>query len=383
MRRFLYSILLLLLPVSIWGQDVTLLGRVRDAETGEPLPYASIYVGKGRGSLTNTDGEFYLSVSAQDILTFSYIGYEKLRMKASEVPKEVRLKPFEQVLQEVVVMPVSELDIVRQVIRNLKKDFSTHKKDRLGYFMRTLLKNKDDSYLMESIMSWSSAVNLRDDELYSGMYGKNAEGDESNIHLKFTNITRVAEIGPSAFVTAYWRQSIRPFNSVSMTKKYYNVEVQTLFGSEGVKLYRITFRKKGNLSEKQEQRRILTGTAFVDAKTMRLLNYEGEVENAFQSVNFRRLPTTIKFHLNYDYNRGYAAVNNIVVQGGNDEMKYRLLLFDIQDDSLALSRGYVGENARIYAEYDSTLWNKYNIVKRTSEEEIIAFGKRQSEGFEE
>jgi hypothetical protein len=102
------------------------------------------------------------------------------------------------------------------------------------------------------------------------------------------------------------------------------------------------------------------------------------VGNAYQWVNYQRLPSTIKFHINYDCTRGYAAVSNLAFEGGNKKMTYRTLLFNIQDDGLfATSSGYSGGNI-LYsvdeAGYDSTLWERYNIVKRTREEERIAFG---------
>ena len=117
----------------------------------------------------------------------------------------------------------------------------------------------------------------------------------------------------------------------------------------------------------------------MDAETLRLLRFEGEVENAYQSVNLNRLPTTIRFHVCYNYSRGFASVSDIAVQGGNEEMSYKSLLFGIQADSLvAAGGGFVGDNF-IYAlgnaGRDSTLWERYNIVVRTKEEERIAFGE--------
>ena len=116
MLRTKFLFLFLLLSVSIWAQELTIQGRVIDAETGELLPYASIYVGEGRGTLTNIEGEYRLSVSEQDFLTISYVGYEKRKIKASEVAKVVKLKPFKRQLREVVVKPIDEMDILKQVI---------------------------------------------------------------------------------------------------------------------------------------------------------------------------------------------------------------------------------------------------------------------------
>ena len=300
-------------------------------------------------------------------------------MQAWEVPSRVRLKPYEQALREVEVRPVDKLGVLAAVIKNLKRDFSRHKKDRQAYFMRALLKNDKDSYLIESLMGWRSAVNLRDDETFSGIFGMNAEGEKSSIKLRLTNIHHMAEIGPSAFMSSYWEKAVKPLYSLSMARKYYAVELETRSSEMGEKLFRITFRLKNKVAKKLGNRRCLTGMALVDAETLRLLRFEGEVENAYQSVNLNRLPTTIRFHVCYNYSRGFASVSNIAVQGGNEEMSYKSLLFGIQADSLvAAGGGFVGDNF-IYAlgnaGRDSTLWERYNIVVRTKEEERIAFGE--------
>ena len=389
MHRTLFFFLLLLLAISATAQELMLQGRVVDDETGEPLPYASIYVDAGRGTLTNTDGDFHLSVSSQDVLQVSYVGYEKLRIKAGEVTRVVRLKPFKQQLREVVVVPVDEWAIVKQVINNLKKDFSKHKNERQGYFMRTLMKNRKDSYLVESFMAAGSAVNLREEETFSGIYGKNAAGDSSRMGLGFTNIQHITEIAPRTSSCLYWREAIKPLQSVATAKKYYDVEVETLSGSEEEKLYRIHFRwkkrKKGQNETSDElsmvpgNRRYLTGTAFVDAKTLKLLRFEGEVGNAYLTYNyFIRQANAIKFQIGYDYSHGFAAVNNLAIEGGNDLMQYKVLMFGIGADSLvAAGGGYTDNNileAVKNAGYNAALWDKYDIVKRTKEEESVAFG---------
>ena len=386
MRSALFSLLFVLLSASAWAQQVTLRGRVVDAETGETLPYVAIFAAAGRGTLTNTDGEFRLSVSPEDVLTISYVGYEKQKLKASEVPMEVRLKPFERMLGEVVVKPVDEKDILKQVIRNLKKDYSSHKADRQGYFVRTLMRNRADSYLIESFMGANSAVNLREEETFSGIYGKNAAGDSSRMGLGFTNIQHLTEVAPRTSASWYWREAIKPLSSVAMARKYYDIEVETLFGSEGEKLYRINFQWNKKHENTLGGRRYLTGTAFVDAETHRLLRFEGKVGNAYYTYNlFWRQANAIKFQIGYDYTHGFAAVNNLAIEGGNDWMQYRILMFGIQADSLvAAGGGFVDNNiveAVKNAGYDSTLWDKYDIVKRTREEERIAFGNLSTDSL--
>ena len=379
--RIIITLFFVLLPVLAQSQTLALHGRVVDAETGAPLPYAAIYLEKGRGAMTNADGDFSLSVLQGDVLTFSFIGFERQIFVAAEVPKVVKLMPFEQALDEVTVHPVNELDIVRQVIKNLKTDFSRNKRARQSYFLRALLKNDEDSYLIESILSARSSVNLREEELLSARRGQNQEGDDSRMNLQFTNLQRVIEIGPSAFANSYWLKAIKPLHSLSTTKKYYKVDVEKLSGSNGERLYRLTFSMNDKhrpqwQEESLADRRQIVGTAYVDAEKLRLLRFDGMVENAYQRVDFIRMPTDIRFRLTYNYSHGYASVSNLSFEGGNDRMRYRGILFDIPNDSLlTVQPKAVGSNILSAADdagFDSTLWSRLDIVKRTAEEERVA-----------
>ena len=61
----------------ITQQQVTVRGKVIEAETGEPLPGVSVLVDKSpRGVITDLDGTFEIKVSPSDKLVFSFIGME-------------------------------------------------------------------------------------------------------------------------------------------------------------------------------------------------------------------------------------------------------------------------------------------------------------------
>lgn len=67
---FLFA-LLPLLPAQ------TLTGRITDAETGDPLPFASIYVPATKsGSASNGDGFFQVNLGGGNQVVFSYLGYQ-------------------------------------------------------------------------------------------------------------------------------------------------------------------------------------------------------------------------------------------------------------------------------------------------------------------
>ncbi|HNO04244.1 MAG TPA: carboxypeptidase-like regulatory domain-containing protein [Flavobacteriales bacterium] len=86
----------MLLPLVGIGQ-ATLQGRVMDARTQEPLPYASVVTSKnGQGVITNEEGIFRITaVAEEDTLVFSYLGYRSVSMSAMQVRslRDVRLQP--------------------------------------------------------------------------------------------------------------------------------------------------------------------------------------------------------------------------------------------------------------------------------------------------
>lgn len=381
MKHFL---LFLFLPILCLAQE-QVGGRVLDAETGETLPYAIVYVESEKKALTNQNGEFIVTASPNDVLTFSYVGYEKLRIQASKMKPVVRLKPMSNELREVVVRPVDVMDILKELIKNLKRDYQKHMFDERGYFMRGMLSGLGDTYLIESFVKASSAVNIRDVAVISGRMGLNEEGNSSSMQLQFTNVQRIAGVAPAIYTNSYWEKAIKPLIKLKDTKKYYDSTIETLVGSEGERLYKIIFQwKEKERSEWRAQylaeRRHITGTAFVDAATLQLLRFDGKVENAFQWTERTRRPSDIRFQLTYDNSQGYAAVSNIAVRGGNEDMNYSILMFSLQDDDAFFrdNEGYSDRNVLSSLEsagYDATLWEKFDIVKRTEEEEQAALAK--------
>ena len=111
MKKKLFTLIMMLISFSIQiiAQMRDYTAMVVDAETGEALHYASIYIAENRGTITNQDGKFLISASPEEILQIKFVGYENLRIKASEMRDVIRLKPATHTMQEVSVFPVMEL----------------------------------------------------------------------------------------------------------------------------------------------------------------------------------------------------------------------------------------------------------------------------------
>lgn len=100
----------LLLTLSGYAQQRTLTGKVTDATDGSALPGVSVLLkGTNQGTVTNGDGNFSINVSASDVLTFSFIGFDPQEIVVGDqVSVSLSLSPSIKSLQEVVVIGYGE-----------------------------------------------------------------------------------------------------------------------------------------------------------------------------------------------------------------------------------------------------------------------------------
>ena len=91
---------LLLLIVNFCQAQVS--GVVRDAQTGNPISYVNIYLDDKRWVSALEDGSFSMMATPDEVMTFSAVGYETIKVKASEAGN-VQMKPATYALQTVTV----------------------------------------------------------------------------------------------------------------------------------------------------------------------------------------------------------------------------------------------------------------------------------------
>ncbi len=104
--RFLTIAYIFFLPVVLYGQGITFAGKVIDAETGEPLPQATIaLIKKSLGTTTDTHGNFSIKlaqIGPDDSVQVSYIGYKSQYFLQAELRENVTvlLVPETLILEE-------------------------------------------------------------------------------------------------------------------------------------------------------------------------------------------------------------------------------------------------------------------------------------------
>jgi TonB-dependent starch-binding outer membrane protein SusC len=108
-QRFAYlllSFLMLFAGSLAYGQQGQITGKVTEAGSGEGIPGASVLVkGTTRGTVTDLDGSFTISASAQEVLVFSFIGFETQEVTVgNRSVVNIGLSQSVQALNEIIVV---------------------------------------------------------------------------------------------------------------------------------------------------------------------------------------------------------------------------------------------------------------------------------------
>ncbi|MCK4698705.1 MAG: carboxypeptidase-like regulatory domain-containing protein, partial [Bacteroidales bacterium] len=104
---------------------ITIKGKVIDAETMDPLIFATITVqGTNVATVTNLDGEFILKIASalsNPVIEVLYIGYENRIIHVSDLRdggrnNTIELKQTVIPIREVVIKSITPEEIIKQVI---------------------------------------------------------------------------------------------------------------------------------------------------------------------------------------------------------------------------------------------------------------------------
>ena len=385
-KRTILFLLTALCSCSLLAQ-LQIKGRVVDAETGEPLPYANVYADDKNGTLTNADGYFHLLTSEGARVRFTYIGYQQMTRPAQQAQGTLRMKPLSRDLGQVTVRPYDPAELVGEIIRKLDESYKKGRGERGLYFYRTTFTNGKRNELVEAFMKANSAVNLRKMAITSGVTGSDITDDNARLGITYTNVHRVMQVGARTYDSYRWESCIKPFDKVSVFKRHYEAKAISL-GQGEEEIIRIDFKEKPG-SPDRKGKGLMVGTAYVRAADKCLLRFDGNVLYQFMQAGLSRVPEEIKFSMQYDYSRGFAELSSLSIEGGGEfqpnvlshlsTLRYRTILFHIPNDSLERQKEYRLETDMMAAVqkagYDSQLWNRYEVIRRTEKEERIVFGE--------
>ena len=119
-KRLCLALLCLLCTMTISAQKAIVYGQITDDKTGEPVAGAGVSIAKdGKGTVADANGRYILNIQGrqQVRLNFQYLGYKtesrEIALRDS-VCCNIRLKPIDNVLDEVTVTTRSEMRKLRE-----------------------------------------------------------------------------------------------------------------------------------------------------------------------------------------------------------------------------------------------------------------------------
>jgi len=136
------------------SRQISFGGEIQDAETGESLPFAAIWVQNSiMGTISNEDGIFSLQIRASvtnDSILISYLGYQTLTIPLTNIPKYqvYKIESTSIPLQEVIIRGLYPEALLRLAIANKKKNYPNHAFVQRAFYREAI--KRDKKYMLYS-----------------------------------------------------------------------------------------------------------------------------------------------------------------------------------------------------------------------------------------
>jgi hypothetical protein len=283
-------------------------GIITDSETGEPLPFATIGImSKGKGTVTNNNGEFGLKIShdcLNDSLSVSYLGYYDRQIPVCQaLGNNFNIKMTREYISipEIIIRNQAPQEILRKAFNAIRDNYGTTPSGLTGFYREAVLKKSELQIYTEAIL-----------QIYKSAYS----GTIFNDQVKIIKSRKIENIGRKDTLTVRLKAGL---NSCLMLDGARNVfeflipenyqqydyrmtDIVTV-GDESA--FVIEFVQKPWIETP-----LFKGAIYINTYTFAIEQAEFEVNSAYiqknkedfisyQSKGYRIWPTSIKYTVSY------------------------------------------------------------------------------------
>ncbi|TVQ92860.1 MAG: hypothetical protein EA393_03060 [Bacteroidetes bacterium] len=291
-------------------------GRILDGETGNSLPFASIFLkGRSVGVTSNQDGNFKIRINDfndSDSLQISYVGY-----KSRVIPISLLIEGFHEIyldvdvvsLQEVVVTWYNPYEILNRAL-NARNDLYPSQASHHTSFYR------EGAFKDDMILNYSEAVF----RIFKTSY--NSQADDQVMLLKSRNITNLDLEDTLMLKLKAGVRSALELDVMKTLPEFLQPEFFSSYKYTGA--YIVAFESGSAFAiEFQEaeyvREPLYRGTIYIDRETFAVLRAEFEIHPSYLRKHERRfIPRRSPDHITRIQNMKY------VVQYRKWEGKYYL-----------------------------------------------------------
>jgi len=150
-------------------------GTVSDAKSGKKLPFATVEaLGSNVATVTNIDGDFTIKIAKDAEISgfkISYIGYKNKNLALSDFQSQkkvdIELDPSPIRLAEVTVRPQDAMQLILEVLMNIRDNYSEEPMMMRGFYRETIQRGRNYVSISEAVI-----------DIYKGGYTNQYQVDQ-------------------------------------------------------------------------------------------------------------------------------------------------------------------------------------------------------------
>lgn len=363
-------------------------GTVVDGETGNPVPFASIgVVGTSRGTSSNLNGQFSISVKEPVSLMVTCIGYESRTINSIAELKLIKLKPMATELEAITITDkrINARKIVRKAFAGVTKNYNTSPFLQKFFYRHYCKDNDAYGRLIEaSVDVWKSKGyrSLQkeagaEDEIRITQLRRSldktimAQGHEP-ILLGYILETDI--VGYQAFEKSEHLMFYSNVSNLKADMEDYTFDYKGITSYDGQEVYKITYAyKKDSALTTSGKYKLLaqsTGSLFITTDTYAIIKTE---ETKTYEQNTIRSSAYYRKYADYYYpyhfildGKSYNADNS------THTFHIELMSVEVKNDATEKFTGNLpGKEDLLKIPYDSVFWTSNTILKTTPLEDDI------------
>lgn len=372
-------------------KDVT--GRITDAETGEPVPYANIGIPKeARGTIANSNGEFIFRISGEwinDTVVISHIGYHPQKIPVSrsiDGKLTINLSRVYVPIPEIIIRNQVPQEIIRRAYNSVIKNYGNTPANLTAFYREAVLKRSELQIYSEAIVS-----------IYKSSYSSVLAGDQ----VKIIRSRKIENLGLKDTLTVRLRAGLYSCLELDGARNtfdfmapenmdQYNYRMTDIVRVGDGAAYVIEFTQKSEADFP-----LYNGSVYINTSSYAIEHAEFEINPGllkkrkddfitYQSKDYSVVPTTVRYTVTYQNTGGRYFLShvrgdlNFSARQKNRLFNTGFLVFfemaitDIKTENV--TRFERDETAPLYSvfsrtikSYDAAFWGDFGFLKPESD----------------
>jgi hypothetical protein len=376
MKKYSYTLLILLLSYLSSPAQITLKGQIVDAETGEKIPFASIGTRENRNTLSNEMGDFSIPVDELPAeLIISHLSYGKSIFKLVENGDHIiPLKATPILLPEVRVGNYAR-ELVSHAAQKLMQNFSLKFYGKAIYRQSTQIKHQTSEWQEIIYATKSSNSRLEGTAVLKGRYAAQEAVYKFEDFSYFTKAYGLIDLDTNRHAVIsltgsdlynYSVANLRKVGEREIAEIHFThklpAEANSKYGTvfidtETYDILKITFITHSDLGLKMKNKHPLW--------VMKMVNPKYEFEISFKEVAGSRSVEYLKVQYRVDYH-----LKKEILPIHVSSLTY-LYETSTQATTMNYEKANTGGNDREVIKkfaYDPEYWNRNTVIERTPEQ---------------